>query len=77
MYAHGSSTNDLGEYRMFGVAPGKYLLSATYRNFGMLMPNSIDRSAASGADENYVATYYPGTIDPSSAAQVEVTADRT
>ena len=25
------STNDLGEYRMFGLAPGRYYLSATYR----------------------------------------------
>jgi uncharacterized protein (DUF2141 family) len=70
-YSGGGSTNDLGEYRIFGVAPGKYFLSATYRNFN-IMPNAMDRSATASTDEEYVATYYPGTIDPTAAAQVEL-----
>ena len=27
----GASTNDLGEYRVFGLAPGRYILTANYR----------------------------------------------
>lgn len=63
-------SNDLGEYRVFGVAPGKYYLSVTPAptNPGFAQ----DRSVSSGPDEDYVATYYPGTIDPAAAVQVEV-----
>jgi len=70
-YLGGAATNDLGEYRVFGVAPGKYFLFATYRNFSV-MPNAVDRSATPLPDEDYVPTYYPGTIDAAAAVQVEV-----
>jgi protocatechuate 3,4-dioxygenase beta subunit len=71
MFSGGASTNDLGEYRIFGIAPGKYFLSATYRNM-MAMSNAVDHSTTASPDEEYVPTYYPGTIDPTGAAQVEV-----
>lgn len=63
-------SNDLGEYRVFGIAPGKYFLSVTPAptNPGFAQ----DRSVSSGPDEDYVATYYPGTIDPAAAAQIDV-----
>jgi 5-hydroxyisourate hydrolase-like protein (transthyretin family) len=67
----GASTNDLGEYRIFGVGPGKYYLNATPLMMGAF---ALDRSASAGQEEDYVATYYPGTIDPSAAAQIEVAA---
>jgi len=66
----GSSSNDLGEYRMFGIAPGKYLLSAAAVNRA---PNfAVDRSAVAGPEEDYVSTYYPGTIAPAGATQIDV-----
>ena len=65
-----ANTNDLGEYRVFGVPPGKYFLSIT-SSLGM-QPNAMDRSATAPPEEDYVATYYPGTIDPSSAVQLEI-----
>jgi hypothetical protein len=67
------ATNDLGEYRLFGLAPGKYYLSATARGMMMYEP-SVDRSAAAQPEEEFVATYYPGTVDPASAALVDVVA---
>jgi hypothetical protein len=67
----GASTNDLGEYRAFGISPGKCFLSATYRPSGFYEA-SLDRSSAVQPDEDYVATYYPGTIDPTAAATVDV-----
>ena len=69
----GGSTNDLGEYRMFGLAPGRYFLSAMYRDNMMFEP-TVDRSAHQQADEDYVATYYPGTTDPAAASAQDVTA---
>jgi protocatechuate 3,4-dioxygenase beta subunit len=72
-YAGGASTDDRGEYRMFGVAPGKYYLTATYRIMGVAM-NAMDRSASPAPEEDYVPTYYPGTTNAANAAQIEVAA---
>jgi hypothetical protein len=70
-----ASTNDLGEYRLFGIPPGKYYLSVTYRNMGM--NPAVDRSANPQPDEGYAPTYYPGTPDIASAAQITVALGRT
>ena len=67
----GAATNDLGEYRIFGLAPGRYLLRTSYRS-GMF-EYAVDRSAAQQPDEDYVPTYYPGSTDPASAQVVEIT----
>src|SRR5262249_34684178 len=48
----GNNTNDLGEYRIFGVAPGKYIVSATpMANDPMVPALSVDRSAAGVQEE--------------------------
>ena len=65
------TTNDLGEYRVFGLAPGKYYVSAS---FLIADSTSADRSAAPRPEEDYVPTYYPGTRDPASAVPIEVAA---
>ena len=62
------TTNDLGEYRIFGVAPGKYYLSATY-NPGQW--NQV-KTAGDAPDSAYSPVYYPGTTDSSSATRLEV-----
>ncbi len=56
-----SGTNDLGEYRLFGLPPGRYYLSAT----------PFDRPRLSGG-RDYAPTYYPGTSDPASATALEL-----
>jgi hypothetical protein len=67
--AGGASTNDLGEYRLYGVAPGKYYLRATYLG---VAEASLVRPAAPQAEEDYVPTYYPGTIDAATATELNV-----
>ena len=61
----GTSTNDLGEYRLAGLSPDKYFVGAT-----------DDQPDPGGEDapEAYAPLYYPGTSDPGGAAQVEVQA---
>jgi hypothetical protein len=68
----GVTTNDLGEYRIFGLAPGRYYLSA--RRFGIhqvLTAAAVGAGAVStpepGPEEAYVPTYYPRTNDPAAA----------
>jgi hypothetical protein len=55
-----AQTNDLGEYRIFGLVAGKYFLSAT------------GRAVSAFADETYMVAYYPGVTDPSGAASVDL-----
>ncbi|HJZ95998.1 MAG TPA: carboxypeptidase regulatory-like domain-containing protein [Candidatus Solibacter sp.] len=62
----GASTNDLGEFRVFGLAPGRYFVSATFR--GSPGPNVA---------EEYATTYHPRTVDSSSAIPLQVAAGAT
>jgi hypothetical protein len=64
--------NDLGEYRLYNLIPGKYLLSAGFEsNSGM--NRAFVRFLGGHEDrEALVTTYYPGTSDPSEAASVSV-----
>ena len=57
-------TNDLGEYRIWGLQRGKYLVAATYQ--------SPESGPAQPADQVYLPTYHPSTPDASQAAVVEV-----
>jgi protocatechuate 3,4-dioxygenase beta subunit len=69
----GAMTDDLGEYRIFDLEPGKYYLSATYRRQTMMAMN--DRGAPdTSEEEGYAPTYFPGTSDPAGAVAIEITA---
>jgi len=61
--AGGASTNDLGEYRVFGLAPGKYYLSVSYRP-GQQLPSG----------DEYAVTYYPRTADAGAAVPIGLAA---
>jgi protocatechuate 3,4-dioxygenase beta subunit len=56
-------TNDLGEYRFFGLAPGKYYVSADYR---------ITRQP-----QNYLPVFYPRGTNSDAAAPIAVGAGAT
>ena len=58
------TTDDQGSYRLFGLAPGDYLVSATLRAAEVTDPGS-DLSG-------YAPTYFPGTPNPSEAQRVRV-----
>ena len=69
----GTTTNDLGEYRLINLAPGRYFISATDRRptqFG-----TQERPGRAGAvQEGNITTYYPNGADTSSAVAVDVAA---
>jgi hypothetical protein len=70
--ASSSVTNDLGEYRLFNLPPGKYLLSAGYE---MSQAVGLAMARAMGSRERregLTTTYYPGTSDPLQAATINV-----
>jgi hypothetical protein len=56
-------TNDLGEYRIFGVPAGKYKLRATLGGYTF---------GSSGEQEEFAPTYYPGQADAAGAAPIDL-----
>lgn len=58
-------TNDIGEFRIFGLPPGQYFISATLRANMSFGAQSDDRSG-------YAATYYPGTANQADAQRLDV-----
>ncbi|MFN7920265.1 MAG: carboxypeptidase regulatory-like domain-containing protein [Bryobacteraceae bacterium] len=65
-----ASTNDLGEYRMFGLSAGRYLVSAISRSFDQ-GDGAIDASGREGS-EGPVLTYHPGVTESEQGSQVNV-----
>jgi protocatechuate 3,4-dioxygenase beta subunit len=65
-------TNDLGEYRLFSLRPGRYFLSATYKPGQRLEPSEEDEDTAEIGKYGYVTTYYPSTPDPARASALTV-----
>jgi Carboxypeptidase regulatory-like domain len=61
----GSSTNDLGEFRLFAIPLGRYYIVAS--------PVAMSSEADSGARVRYVQTYYPSTPDLQQAVPIDVT----
>ncbi|MGH9312098.1 MAG: MSCRAMM family protein [Vicinamibacterales bacterium] len=66
-----SQTNDLGQFRVWGLPPGEYLVSATLRTFGGMDPQMV--VGATQDPTGYAPTYYPGTASVAEAQRVSVT----
>ena len=72
---NGSNSNDLGEYRISGIVPGKYYLGATYRgrlNMIMMDGNFSVAGGPAFQQEDYVTTFYPGVTDVAAAVPMEM-----
>jgi protocatechuate 3,4-dioxygenase beta subunit len=71
-------TNDLGQFRIYGLPPGDYYISATYRDLGSLAmdmgigPMSSTSGSGSMPTSGYAPTYFPGTPSPAEAQRVTV-----
>lgn len=79
--AHSGSTNDLGEYRVHSVIPGRYVLSASKGSSSFspylpppAMPRAPVRPTTDQPEKSYVATYYPGGYDAATASQLDLAA---
>jgi hypothetical protein len=62
--AGSGQTNDLGEYRIWGLQPGKYLVAVTYQ--------PPPTNPGQPTDEVYLPTFHPSTPDTTQATTVEV-----
>ena len=63
-------TNDLGEFRIFDLAPGRYYIAVNFRPedpFHRYTPTSDQKLNA-----GYLPSYYPNTMDPAKAQAISV-----
>ncbi|MGO9231604.1 MAG: carboxypeptidase regulatory-like domain-containing protein [Bryobacteraceae bacterium] len=66
-----AQTDDLGEYRIASIAPGNYLVRATWRN-NMRAPYYPDRPLPSAPELAYIPTHHPSAPDANTATAVKV-----
>ena len=59
-------TNDAGEFRLFGLPPGKTVIKATYTS-----PTG-DEAVDTATNSVYLPIYYPGTTSPSEAQSIDL-----
>jgi hypothetical protein len=69
-YGPQGSTNDIGEFRIFGLEPGQYAVLASWRRMGPGDSTSPDRNG-------YPPTYFPGTTVEAEAQRFTVAAGQT
>lgn len=79
-----ATTNDLGQFRVYGLPPGDYFVSATARgaDLGMLevamgmAPGTTGAAgpSASSPASGYAPTYFPGTANAAEAQRIPLTA---
>jgi protocatechuate 3,4-dioxygenase beta subunit len=70
--SQGAQTDDLGQFRLFGLTPGEFVVAAEARGNTFVSPGGPQE-----ADSNqlgFVTTYYPGTQDESSAQRLRTRA---
>jgi hypothetical protein len=68
-----ASTNDLGEYRVGNLAPGRYYISANDRRAALIaLPERAGRPNA--GQEGNIITFYPNGTDAASGVPVDVAA---
>jgi hypothetical protein len=64
------STNDLGEFRAFDLAPGRYYIAVNYRIFDYR--GRASREEQERFNPGYLPSYYPNTTDPAKAEAISV-----
>jgi len=66
----GTSTDDLGQFRLWGLNAGEFIVVADARSNSFVGPNAPPETEEDRT--GYVTTYYPGTLDEGMAQRVHV-----
>jgi hypothetical protein len=69
----GASTDDLGEFRIFGLSPGQYYVQATWRG----MTPVVAPGARADDETGYATTFFPGTSATNEAQRLTVGSGQT
>jgi hypothetical protein len=62
-----ATTDDLGQFRLFGLTPGEYVISASTRTMFAPAPMVRMETGPHEPEEGYAPTFYPGTSNPAEA----------
>jgi len=66
-------SNDLGEFRLFGLSPGRYLISAEPETWNRVVGDrEFSGADKSGGEKGYTKLYYPGVTDSGKASAITV-----
>jgi hypothetical protein len=63
----GDTTDDQGVYRLYGLPPGDYFVSANNRNMGFITPDLNNTE-----QDGFAPTYFPGTPSVTEATRITV-----
>jgi protocatechuate 3,4-dioxygenase beta subunit len=66
-----AQTDDRGEYRLFGLSPGRYFVSAVFSQWGR-SSRGDEVEADESSQQGYAKMYYPGTADPAKATAISI-----
>jgi len=71
----GAETNDLGEYRIYGLTKGRYFVRATIHERHFQIQTNLNKDEGdSSVGSGYSPVYYPGTSDETRAVSINVEA---
>jgi hypothetical protein len=66
-------TNDLGEYRLYGLAPGRYYVSSQPQAWNHVVGDrEFSGTENATGEKGYSKVYYPSATDPTKATSIEV-----
>jgi protocatechuate 3,4-dioxygenase beta subunit len=68
----GAQTDDLGQFRIFGLTPGEYMIAAEARPNTFVPPNAPPETEDDKI--GFMTTYYPGTGDEAAAQRIRAKA---
>ncbi len=68
-----SESNDLGEFRLYGLSPGRYYVSAEEPKWGHVVGDrEFSDASKSAGEKGYAKIYYPDATDPGRASLLVV-----
>src|SRR5678816_3681321 len=67
-----ATTDDRGEYRIFWVPAGRYLVSVNATNSGLPLEILLSSAGAPIMDRTFPPTYYPGVVEASRALSIDL-----
>jgi hypothetical protein len=66
-------SNDLGEFRLFGLSPGHYLVSAEQPSWNHVVgEREFSGAGSTGNEKGYARVYYPSAAAPDKASSLTV-----
>lgn len=67
-----AQSNDLGEFRLFGLAPGRYFVSAEQMEWNHVVGEKEFSGTGNANEKGYGKVYYPSALEPDKASALTV-----